>query len=165
MKDRIKTIRKNNKMTQVEFGNKIGVKGNTITGYETGLRTPSDAVIFSICREFNISEDWLRYGKGEMINENEQISLDDFAKSHNMTDIDKEIIMCYLSIPSNLRNSLISYVKDYFSIEQKPKTSTDEIAAELISAEEEYIKSNLNSVRKTGYPASNSINDTERKVN
>lgn len=66
MKDRIKTIRKQNKMTQVEFGEKIGVKGNTITNYENGLRTPSDAVIFSICREFNINENWLRTGEGDM---------------------------------------------------------------------------------------------------
>ena len=56
MKDRIKMIRKQAKMTQVEFGEKIGVKGNTITGYETGLRTPSDAVIFSMCREFSVKD-------------------------------------------------------------------------------------------------------------
>lgn len=66
MKNRIKKIRKQNKLTQVEFGEKIGVKGNTITGYETGLRTPSDAVIFSICREFNINEEWLRNGSEPM---------------------------------------------------------------------------------------------------
>lgn len=66
MKDRIKRIRKENKMTQVEFGEKIGVKGNTITNYETGLRNPTDAVILSICREFNVNEEWLRTGNGEM---------------------------------------------------------------------------------------------------
>lgn len=53
-------------MTQVEFGEKIGVKGNTVTNYENGLRTPTDAVILSICREFNIREKWLREGIGEM---------------------------------------------------------------------------------------------------
>ena len=67
MKNRIKEIRKNNKLTQVEFGEKIGVKGNTITNYENGLRTPSDAVIFSICREFGINEEWLRTGTGDML--------------------------------------------------------------------------------------------------
>ena len=66
MKNRIKQIRKEKKMTQVEFGEKIGVKGNTITNYETGLRNPTDAVILSICREFNIREEWLRTGSGEM---------------------------------------------------------------------------------------------------
>lgn len=67
MKNRIKEIRKNNRLTQVEFGEKIGVKGNTITNYENGLRTPSDAVIFSICREFGINEGWLRTGTGNML--------------------------------------------------------------------------------------------------
>lgn len=66
MKERIKKIRKENKLTQVEFGEKIGVKGNTITNYENGLRNPTDAVILSICREFNINEDWLRYGTEPM---------------------------------------------------------------------------------------------------
>lgn len=66
MYKRIKEIRKDAKLTQIEFGKRIGVKGNTITNYETNLRTPTDAVILSICREFSINEDWLRYGKGEM---------------------------------------------------------------------------------------------------
>lgn len=66
MKDRIKAIRKALKLTQAEFGASIGVKGNTITNYETGLRMPSDAVILSICREFGVNETWLRTGEGEM---------------------------------------------------------------------------------------------------
>lgn len=77
MKNRIKQIRKNANLTQVEFGEKIGVKGNTITNYETGLRTPTDAVILSICREFNVNEEWLRNGIGEMFiqeTKDEQIS-------------------------------------------------------------------------------------------
>lgn len=65
MKDRIKQLRKMLSLTQADFGASIGVKGNTITNYETGLRTPSDSVILSICREFNVSEQWLRTGEGE----------------------------------------------------------------------------------------------------
>lgn len=66
IKDRIKLIRKEKKLTQVEFGEVIGVKGNTVTNYETGLRNPTDAVIKSICREFNVNETWLKTGEGEM---------------------------------------------------------------------------------------------------
>lgn len=65
MKERIKQVRKDLKLTQVEFGEKIGVKGNTITNYENGLRNPTDAVILSICREFSVNEHWLRTGEGE----------------------------------------------------------------------------------------------------
>ena len=77
MKDRIKAIRKHYNLTQTEFGDRIGVKGNTITNYENDLRNPSDAIIVSICREFNVNEDWLRSGTGKMfqpITKNDEIS-------------------------------------------------------------------------------------------
>ena len=66
MQDRIKAVRKSQNMTQTDFGAKIGVRGNTITTYETGVRVPSDAVILAICREFGVNETWLRTGAGEM---------------------------------------------------------------------------------------------------
>lgn len=66
MQDRIKKIRKAHGLTQTEFGSRIGVKGNTVTGYENGLRTPSDAIVLAICREFCVDEIWLRTGVGDM---------------------------------------------------------------------------------------------------
>ena len=66
MKDRIRLLRKELKLSQTDFGERIGVKQASVAGYEAGIRTPLDAVITSICREFNVSEDWLRTGKGEM---------------------------------------------------------------------------------------------------
>ena len=66
MKDRIKKIRKELDLTQQKFGERIGVKGNTIAQYENGRNEPIDAVISLICREFNVNEEWLRTGKGEM---------------------------------------------------------------------------------------------------
>lgn len=86
MKERIKYIRKEKGLTQTEFGEKIGVKGNTVTNYETGLRNPTDAVIRSICREFDINEEWLRNGTGEMFvqkSKDEQIA-------EMLADIQKE---------------------------------------------------------------------------
>ncbi len=68
MNERIKDLRKSLGLTQLEFGEQVGVKANTIGNYEIGLRTPSDAVIRAICREFNVNENWLRTGEGEMFN-------------------------------------------------------------------------------------------------
>lgn len=78
MKERIKKIRKTLKLTQSEFGASVGVKGNTIGNYEMGLRVPSDAVIFSICREFNVNEDYLRNGEGDMF-----LSFSPYEKAYN----------------------------------------------------------------------------------
>lgn len=68
MNKRIRELRKALSMTQTEFGIKIGIKQGSIAAYENGIRTPIDAVILSICREFNVSETCLRTGKGEMFN-------------------------------------------------------------------------------------------------
>ena len=65
MKDRIKWIRKERGMNQTVFGERFGVGQSTIAGYENGSRQPIDAVITSICREFSVSEQWLREGIGE----------------------------------------------------------------------------------------------------
>lgn len=64
--NRIRELRKALKLNQSDFAGRIGSVQNTITGYETGRREPSNQVITLICREFNVNEDWLRTGKGEM---------------------------------------------------------------------------------------------------
>lgn len=66
MYERIKQLRKNLGLNQTEFGERIGIKQGSVAGYESGARTPLDAVINSICREFDVNEDWLRTGEGEM---------------------------------------------------------------------------------------------------
>lgn len=72
MKERIRKLRKHLDLTQKEFGERIGIKGTTIANYELGRNEPIDAVISLICREFNVNEEWLRNGTGEMF-----IELDD----------------------------------------------------------------------------------------
>ncbi|RKJ00490.1 XRE family transcriptional regulator [bacterium D16-54] len=66
MKDRIKKLRKELDLTQQEFADRLGTARNNIAGYETGKRSPSDAVISLICTKFNVNESWLRDGTGEM---------------------------------------------------------------------------------------------------
>ncbi|MBE5055258.1 helix-turn-helix transcriptional regulator [Pseudoflavonifractor sp. DSM 107456] len=66
MDNRIKELRKELGLTQQEFSDRIGVKRNTIAQYESGRNAPIDAVVCLICREFNVNEEWLRTGNGEM---------------------------------------------------------------------------------------------------
>lgn len=66
MNERLKKLRKALDLTQQEFADRIGIKRNSFANYETGRNTPIDAIIVSICREFNVNEDWLRDGIGDM---------------------------------------------------------------------------------------------------
>lgn len=66
MKERIKVLRKALNLTQQDFADKIGLKRNSVASYEIGRNEPMEAVIISICREFGVSERWLRNGTGTM---------------------------------------------------------------------------------------------------
>lgn len=66
MNERLKKLRKTLDLTQQEFADKLGVKRNTVAQWEIGRNEPSDAIIFSICREFDVNKEWLRTGEGEM---------------------------------------------------------------------------------------------------
>lgn len=66
MNERLKKLRKDLDLTQQEFSDKIGIKRNTLATYESGRNKPIDAVINLICREFNVNEEWLRDGQGDM---------------------------------------------------------------------------------------------------
>lgn len=66
MNERIKALRKFLNMTQEEFSKQIGLSRNFIAQVEIGTKVPSDRTITDICREYNVNEDWLRTGNGEM---------------------------------------------------------------------------------------------------
>lgn len=67
MNERISLIRKDAGLTQEEFGAKVGgLSRNYIWMVEKGDRIPSDRTISDICRVFNVNEEWLRTGQGEM---------------------------------------------------------------------------------------------------
>lgn len=59
-------LRKYLDLTQQEFADRIKVKRNTVATYEMGRSEPSDAAISLICKEFNVNEEWLHTGNGEM---------------------------------------------------------------------------------------------------
>lgn len=66
MNERLKLIRKEISFSQEAFGKKLGVTGTAISRMEIGNRTVTEQMILAICREFNVREEWLRNGSGEM---------------------------------------------------------------------------------------------------
>lgn len=66
MNERIAELRKYFNLSMDAFGSRIGVTRSAISKFENGSNNCSEQTILSICREFNVSEDWLRNGTGEM---------------------------------------------------------------------------------------------------
>lgn len=66
MKDRILQVRKDRKLTQDTFADKLGLSKNFIWQIEKGERKPSERTVADICRIFKVNYQWLVNGIGEM---------------------------------------------------------------------------------------------------
>ena len=55
MNERLKLLRETLKLSQDEFGKRIGSARNTIANYELGRRTPSNTIVKAICRAFRVN--------------------------------------------------------------------------------------------------------------
>lgn len=64
--ERVRLLRKELSLTQSDFGKRVGVGKTAISKIEKNENSLTDRMFNSICREFNVNEDWLRHGKGEM---------------------------------------------------------------------------------------------------
>ena len=120
MNERIRLLRKELGLNQSDFGNKIGVKQGTVAGYESGARTPLDAVVSSICREFDVNEEWLRTGEGEMFEQmTEQQKL---LKYTGMLLKDKD---------SAIVNAIQSFIVTYEQLDDTSKATLEKIAQQF----------------------------------
>ena len=75
--ERVKKIRKSLEMTMEQFGNKLGVTKVAISNIEKEKRNLTEQMSRAISREFNVSEEWLKTGDGEMyqqLSEDEEIA-------------------------------------------------------------------------------------------
>ena len=68
MSRRIRDIRKKLGLTQSDFGRKIGIEGGSLSMIERGINSLTEQNIKLICSIYNVNEDWLRTGNGEMFN-------------------------------------------------------------------------------------------------
>lgn len=74
MNKRLKQLRSVLGFNQRDFSERINVGASTLAMFETGQRELKDIHIAAICREFNVNENWLRTGEGEMF---QQITKDE----------------------------------------------------------------------------------------
>lgn len=63
---RVRELRKELQLTLEKFGKPLGVGKTAISKIENGERGLTDQMILAICREYNVDENWLRTGEGEM---------------------------------------------------------------------------------------------------
>jgi transcriptional regulator with XRE-family HTH domain len=64
--DRVKEIRIILGVKQKDFATRLGITGASLSRIEANLQRLTDAMIRLICALYNVNEDWIRTGSGEM---------------------------------------------------------------------------------------------------
>ena len=111
MKDRVKTLRKTLGLTQREFADRIGMTPNTVATYEMGRSIPSDPAINNICKEFRVSEMWLRTGSGEMFLPAPRDALDELIEQHGLPREFRSLTDKFLELRPEQREAVIEYMR------------------------------------------------------
>lgn len=116
MNTRIRKIRRDNGLTQDAFAKRLSLSRNYISLMEKGDRIPSDRTISDICREFNINEEWMKTGHGEIYNlpedETAAIVSELLEDDNPLYDIIKGIMKTYQQLDIKSQNLLQDFSKE-----------------------------------------------------
>lgn len=127
--ERIELIIKKNGLKKVDFARKLGIDQSYVTKLLKGEKfKPSDALLKSICREFNVSEEWLRTGAGEMYATSD--ALDDVLDKYALPRELRGLFLGYLRMSDNakaeLREMLLDWATDATQSAPAPMPTPEE---------------------------------------
>lgn len=98
MKERLKELRKELGLTMEEFGSNLGVRKTTISSLENGINKITDQMILSICNAYNVNEEWLRNGSGEMFVESSDSLIEKIMSEFPLDKLSQTILRTYIEL-------------------------------------------------------------------
>lgn len=136
---RLKQIRHTLNLSQEEFASKIGIKSRShISSLENGVRTVTDRIIRDLVNVFNVNEEWLRTGIGNMFTEPDIFSLDEYAKQRGCSELQIELVKSLLDLNTDTIQELINVFKPvYNKLAEEEATATLETTTNHLCITEE----------------------------
>ena len=109
---RIRSIRKDLRISQKDFGAKIGLGQGAVSFMEQNGNTVIEQNIRLICETFGINEAWLRTGEGER--EAVSAASDPFLplrQKHHLSFIEEQVLRIYFKLDETAREAVCQYVQ------------------------------------------------------
>ena len=123
IKENLFTVRKIFKLSQEDFGKRIGLSKASVSAIEKGNRDVTDRTIRLICIEFNIDENWLRTGEGDMFVALPTEELDMLAERYNLSSSAKKIVQLFVELEENEMDAVMRFIDKIASISDEPVDS------------------------------------------
>lgn len=146
MNTRIKELRTALHLTLEGFGDRIGVTRAAVSKWENGDRGIAYSMVVSICREFGVSEQWLRTGEGEMFEQTRETVLDRLAAEYSLDKEQVSVIENFLDLSPQERTLFLTQMRKVFGgpAAQPPRRVdvSDDVAAAVVNVQDEVARYN-----------------------
>lgn len=137
--DRIKAVRKSNDLTMEQFGSRIGLTKTSVSRLESGITSVTDQTAKSICREFGVSEVWLRTGQGQMLDDAAESILDRLAAEYHLDDRKRAILTAFLQLSPSDQDAILRYVDSVAALLPAQQPDPLDIDAEVEAYRQELL--------------------------
>ena len=136
---RVKALRRKLHLTQVEFAQKIRVKGGVVSAWENGSAPVPYGRVKIICDAYHVNEDWLMNGKGEMSSQAVAIPSRDAALQYLYQILQK--------MPYGAREEALGVMRDLvtrfdYNLDETPEDPsefmTEDAAYQFASADDDF---------------------------
>lgn len=139
MKDRIKELRKELRLTMEKFGERLGVGKTAISKLESGERNLTDQMFKAICN-VNwdgrcVNEDWLRTGNGEMFVPNAGEEIEQLTKKYHLSREMKVFIEKLVNTRPEVQEALIGLITETAAGIENIKEMSIDLAANRTMSE------------------------------
>ncbi|BAL84207.1 putative Xre family transcriptional regulator [Selenomonas ruminantium subsp. lactilytica TAM6421] len=111
---RLKTIRKALDLNQTDFGARINLSQTTIGQYEKETRPITERVISQLVAEYNINEEYLRHGTGEMLVSHRADLVSELAQKLQLSEREQQLLLAYSTFPAAQRAMVLDFARDLF---------------------------------------------------
>ena len=127
MNERIKELRKVLNLSQESFSSKLNISRSHFAMIENGSKNITDRVFSDICRVFNVNEEWLINGTGEMFAPTFNDKLDQLATEYNFSKLEYTFFSSYLKLDEKKREAVTEFLESI--VKQGSEIFNDEITA------------------------------------
>lgn len=108
---RIGMIIEKSNCKKVVFAERLKIDQSYVSQLVSGKRSPSERLIESICREFNVNRAWLETGEGEMMAETQSRTLDRIAARYGKSDILRSVLDVYANLTDDEQDAVDRYIR------------------------------------------------------
>lgn len=130
MNVRIRQLRDYLGLTMKEFGEKISLSQGNVSLIESGKVNITERNIKLICSTWNVSENWLRAGEGEMFLNETFSEVDALVKQFSFPEICAKLLYTYDSLDEERQKAVLDYARSFIAsmVRDDPASVADAIA-------------------------------------